>query len=57
MDKKGKQYMVDKLNHMWVRDVFAEAFLTLVKTIVKEETHGKVLVIHRKWIPVPIGEI
>jgi hypothetical protein len=30
-NKKGKQHMVDKLNHMWVRDVFAEPFLTLVK--------------------------
>jgi hypothetical protein len=30
--KKGKSYMVNELNHMWVRDVFAKPFLTLVKT-------------------------
>jgi hypothetical protein len=28
-DKKGKLYTVNDLNHMWVRDVFAEPFLTL----------------------------
>jgi hypothetical protein len=29
---KGKLYMVNELNHMWVCDVFAEKlFLTLVK--------------------------
>jgi hypothetical protein len=55
-DKKGKSYMVNELNHMWVRDVFAKAFLTLVKNIGKEETQSDVLVIHRKWIPVPVGE-
>jgi hypothetical protein len=55
-DKKGKQHMVDELNHMWVRDVFAEPFLTLVKKIGKEETEGDVSVLHRKWIPVPVGE-
>jgi hypothetical protein len=32
-DKKGKSYMVNELNHMWVRDVFAEPFLTLVKIL------------------------
>jgi hypothetical protein len=32
-DMKGKLYMVNKLNHMWVRDVFAEPFLTLVKKL------------------------
>jgi hypothetical protein len=32
-DKKGKLYMVNELNHMWVRDVFAEPFLTLVKIL------------------------
>jgi hypothetical protein len=55
-DKKGKLYMVNELNHMWVRDVFAEPFLTLVKNIGKEETQSDVLVIHRKWIPVLVGE-
>jgi hypothetical protein len=55
-DKKGKSYMVNELNHMWVRDVFAEPFLTLVQNIGKEETQSDVLVIHRKWIPVPVGE-
>jgi transposase len=54
-DKKGKSYMVNKLNHMWVRDIFAEPFFTLVKNIGKEETQSDVLVIHRKWIPVPVG--
>jgi hypothetical protein len=37
-DKKEKSDMVNKLKHMWVRDVFAEPFLTLVKQIRKEET-------------------
>jgi hypothetical protein len=55
-DKKGKSYMVNELNHMWVRDVFVEPFFTLVKKIGKEETQSDVLVIHRKWIPVPVGE-
>jgi hypothetical protein len=55
-DKKGKSYLVNKLNHMWVRDVFAKPFLTLVKKIGKEETQSNVLVIHRKWIPLPVGE-
>jgi hypothetical protein len=55
-NKKGKSYMVNKLNHMWVRDVFTQPFLTLVKNIGKEETQSDVLVIHRKWIPVPVGE-
>jgi hypothetical protein len=55
-DRKGKLYMVNKLNHMWVRDVFAEPFLTLEIKIGKEETQSDVLVIHRKWIPVPVGE-
>jgi hypothetical protein len=55
-DKKGKQYMVDKLNYIWVRDVFAEPFLTLVKQIGKEETQSDVLVIHHNWIPGPVGE-
>jgi hypothetical protein len=55
-NKKGKLYMVNELNHMWVRDVFAESFLTLVKKIGKEETQSDGLVIHRKWIPVPVGE-
>jgi hypothetical protein len=55
-DMKGKSYMVNEFNHMWVRGVFAESFLTLVKTIGKEETQSDVLVIHRKWIPVPVGE-
>jgi hypothetical protein len=55
-DKKGKLYMVNELNHMWVRDVFAKPFLTLVKKIGKEEIQSDVLVIHRKWIPVPVGE-
>jgi hypothetical protein len=55
-NKKGKLYMVNELNHMWVRDVFAKPFLTLVKKIGKEETQSDVLVIHRKWIPVPVGE-
>jgi hypothetical protein len=55
-DKKGKSYMVNELTHMWVRDVFAEPFLTLVENIGKEETQSDVLVIHRKWIPVPVGE-
>jgi hypothetical protein len=32
-DKKGKSYMVNEFHHMWVRDVFAEPFLTLVKKI------------------------
>ncbi len=54
-DKKGKQHMVDELNHMWVRDVFAEPFLTLVKKIGKEETQGDVSVLHHKRIPVPVG--
>ena len=54
-DKKGKLYMVNELNHMWVRDVFAEPFLTLVKNIGKEETQSDVLVIHRKWITIPVG--
>jgi hypothetical protein len=55
-NKKGKQHMVDMLNHMWIPDIFAEPFLTLVKTIGKEETCTDVLVMHRKWIPVPIGD-
>jgi hypothetical protein len=55
-DKKGKSYMVNELNHMWVRDVFAEPFLTLIKKIGKEEIQSDVLVIQRKWIPVPVGE-
>jgi hypothetical protein len=55
-DKKGKSYMVNELNHMWVRDAFAEPFLTLVNFFGKEETQSDVLVIHRKWIPVPVGE-
>jgi hypothetical protein len=54
-DKKGKLYMVNELNHMWVRDVLAEPFLTLVKNIGKEETQSDVLVIHRKWITIPVG--
>jgi hypothetical protein len=29
-DKKGESYMVNELKHMWVCDVFAEPFLTLV---------------------------
>jgi hypothetical protein len=41
---------------MWVRGVFAEPFLTLVKKFGKEETQSDVLVIHRKWISVPVGE-
>jgi hypothetical protein len=48
--------MVNELNHMWVHDVFAKPFLTLVKKIGKEETQSDVLVKHRKWIPVPVGE-
>jgi hypothetical protein len=32
-DKQGKLYMVNKLSHMWVRDLFAEPFLTLVKKL------------------------
>jgi hypothetical protein len=32
-DKKGKSYMVNQLNYMWVRDIFAEPFLTLVKKL------------------------
>jgi hypothetical protein len=48
--------MVNQLNHMWFRDVFAEPFLTLVKNIGKEETQSDVLVIHRKWLPVPVGK-
>jgi hypothetical protein len=55
-NKKGKLYMVNELNHMWVRDVFTKSFLTLVKQIGKEETQSDVLVIHCKWIPVPVGE-
>jgi hypothetical protein len=55
-DKKGKQHMVDELNHMWVRDIFAEPCLTLVKKSDKEETHSDVLVMHHKCIPVPIGD-
>jgi hypothetical protein len=54
--KKGKLYMVNELNHMWVRDVFAESFLTLVKNVGKEETQSDVLVVHRKWIPFPVSE-
>jgi hypothetical protein len=46
-DMKEKLHMVDELNHMWVRDVFAEPFL---------KTQSGVLVVHRKWIPVPVGE-
>jgi hypothetical protein len=55
-DKKGKSYMVNELNHMWFCDVFAEPFLTLVKKVGKEETQNDVLVVHRKWIPVHVGE-
>jgi hypothetical protein len=55
-NKKEKLYMVDKMNHMWVSDVFQEPFLTLVKIGGKEETQSKVLVMHRKWIPIPVGE-
>jgi hypothetical protein len=55
-DKKGKSYMVNELNHMWDGDVFAKPFLTLVKKNGKEETQSDVLVINRKWIPVPVGE-
>jgi hypothetical protein len=55
-DKKGISYMVNELNHMWVRDVFAKPFLTLVENIGKEETQSDALVIHRKWIPVPVGQ-
>jgi hypothetical protein len=55
-DKKEKLYIVNEWNHMWVRHVFAEPFLTLVKNIGKEETQSDVLVLHRKWIPVPVGE-
>jgi hypothetical protein len=54
--KKGKSYMVNELNHMWVRDAFAKPFLTLVENIGKEETQSDALVIHRKWIPVPVGQ-
>jgi hypothetical protein len=53
-NKKEKSNMVKDLNHVWVRDAFAEPFLTLVKNVGKEETQSDVLVIHRKWIPVPV---
>jgi hypothetical protein len=55
-NKKVKSYMINKWNQMWVRDAFAEPFLTLVKKIEKEEFQSNVLVTHRKWIPVPVGE-
>jgi hypothetical protein len=48
--------MLDKLNHIWVSDVFEEPFLTLVKQIGKEETQSNVLVVHGKRIIVPVGE-
>jgi hypothetical protein len=48
--------MVNELNHMCVWYCFEEPFLTLVKQIGKKETQSYVLVIHRKWIPVPIGD-
>jgi hypothetical protein len=41
IDTKGKQYMVNKLNHMWVRDVFAEAFLYLGEENWKGKIVGK----------------
>ena len=56
IDKKGNSHIVDELNHMWVRDVFAEPFVALVKKIGKEETETNVLLNHRKWFPVPLGD-
>ncbi len=55
-EAKGKSYMVDKLNIMWVRDCFEEAFVTLVKNIGREETRSEVALNKRKWIPVPVGD-
>jgi hypothetical protein len=48
-DKKGKLYMVNELNHMWVRDVFAESFLTLVNKL--ERKRLKVMF----WLYIPSG--
>ena len=48
--------MVDKLTILWVRDWFEELFVTLVKTIGREETTSEVDIKRRKWIPVPIGD-
>jgi hypothetical protein len=33
---KGKLYMVNELNHIWVCDVFAKPFLTLVEKLEKK---------------------
>jgi hypothetical protein len=55
-NKEGKGYLVDKLNPMWVGDCFEEPFITLVKDIGDEETQSVVLLIHRKRIPVYIGD-
>jgi hypothetical protein len=46
-NKKGKSYMVNGLDHMWVHEVFTKQFLNLVRKIGKEETQSDVLVIHR----------
>jgi hypothetical protein len=40
-DKKEKLCMINELNHMWVRDVFAEPFLTLVKILERKRLKVK----------------
>ncbi len=56
MKKKGESRLVDQLNHLWVRDCFAEEFVTLVMDIGKEETSNDIPLKNRKWVPVPIGD-
>jgi hypothetical protein len=52
----GKSEVVDRLNHVWVRNCFEERFVNLVQEIGLDETRRNIDLEKRKWVNVPIGE-